>query len=59
MDNKYRMILVDDEDEVRGRIISKINPESGFEVVGIAGNGYDALELIEKFKPHVDRKSVV
>lgn len=53
MDNKYRMILVDDEDEVRGRIISKINPESGFEVVGIAGNGYDAIELIEKLKPHV------
>lgn len=53
MDNKYRMILVDDEDEVRGRIISKINPESGFDVVGIAGNGYDALELIEKLKPHV------
>jgi len=47
------MILVDDEDEVRGRIISKINPESGFDVVGIAGNGYDALELIEKLKPHV------
>ena len=53
MENKYRMILVDDEDEVRGRIISKINPESGFEVVGIAGNGYDALELIEELKPHV------
>lgn len=53
MDSKYRMILVDDEDEVRGRIISKINPESGFEVVGIAGNGYDAIELIETVKPHV------
>ena len=53
MDGNYRMILVDDEDEVRGRIISKINPASGFDVVGKAGNGYDALELIEKFKPHV------
>ena len=53
MDGNYRMILVDDEDEVRGRIISKINPASGFDVVGKAGNGYDALELIEKLKPHV------
>lgn len=49
----YKIILVDDEDEVRGRISSKILKESGFEVVGTAGNGYDALELIEKFSPHV------
>ena len=53
MENFYRMILVDDEDDVRGRIVSKIDPESGFNVVGKAGNGYDALELIEKYKPHV------
>lgn len=53
MSEKYRMILVDDEDDVRGRILSKISPQSGFEVVGKAGNGYDALELIEKYNPHV------
>lgn len=53
MDQNYRMILVDDEDDVRGRIISKINPESGFDVVGKAGNGFDALDLIEEHKPHV------
>ena len=47
------MILVDDEDDVRGRILSKINPNSGFDVVGKAGNGYDAIDLIEKYKPHV------
>lgn len=49
----YKMILVDDEDEVRGRISSKISEESGFTIVGTAGNGYDALELIEKHNPHV------
>ncbi|MBU1019789.1 MAG: response regulator [Firmicutes bacterium] len=49
----YRMILVDDEDDVRGRIVSKIKDESGFTVVGKAGNGYDALELIEKHQPHI------
>ncbi len=53
MNEKYKLILVDDEDDVRGRIISKIKPESGFTVVGKAGNGFDALELIEKYKPHV------
>jgi Response regulator containing CheY-like receiver domain and AraC-type DNA-binding domain len=46
-------VLVDDEDEVRGRIASNILAESGFEVVGTAGNGYDALELIEKHNPQV------
>jgi len=53
VDDLYKMILVDDEDEVRGRISSKISKESGFQVVAAAGNGYDALELIEKHNPHV------
>ena len=53
MEELYRMILVDDEDEVRGRISSKISLESGFSVVGTAGNGYDAIELIEKYSPHI------
>ena len=53
MKELYKMILVDDEDEVRGRISSKISTESGFSVVGTAGNGYDALELIEKLSPQV------
>ena len=47
------MILVDDEDEERGRISSKISEQSGFTVVATAGNGYDALELIEKHQPDI------
>lgn len=53
MADPYKIILVDDEDEVRGRISSKITPDSGFVVAGTAGNGYDALELIEKLSPQV------
>lgn len=53
MNEPYRMILVDDEDEERGRISSKISERSGFTVVAAAGNGYDALELIEKHQPHI------
>ena len=53
MNELYKLILVDDEDEVRGRIMSMITAATGFEVVARASNGYDALELIEKFKPHV------
>lgn len=53
MNKPYKMILVDDEDEERGRISSKISEQSGFTVVATAGNGYDALELIEKHQPDI------
>ncbi len=53
MDSLYRILLVDDEDEIRGRIGSLIDKSSGFEVVGKAGNGADAYELVEQLKPDV------
>ncbi|POR02294.1 hypothetical protein AU468_06820 [Alkalispirochaeta sphaeroplastigenens] len=53
METPYRMVLVDDEDEIRSRIASHISPESGFTVAGTAGNGYDALELVEQLAPDV------
>ena len=49
----YTIVLVDDEDEARGRTASRISPQSGFTVVGCAGNGHDALELIDELSPHV------
>lgn len=50
----YRIILVDDEEEVRKSIIHKINwNEVGFQVVGDAENGEDALEKIELLEPDV------
>lgn len=52
--NLYRIILVDDEEEVRKSIIKKINWEdAGFSVVGDAENGEDALEKIENLEPDV------
>ncbi|MEG0688748.1 MAG: response regulator [Hungatella sp.] len=52
--NLYRIILVDDEEEVRKGIIRKINWEdAGFQVVGDAENGEDALEKIEILEPDV------
>ena len=47
------MIIVDDEEEVKNRIVSKIPVDFGFEIVGLASNGYDALELIERVRPNV------
>lgn len=50
--NLYRIILVDDEEEVRKSIIKKIDWQSaGFQVVGDAENGQDALEKIEVMEP--------
>lgn len=50
----YRIILVDDEEEVRKSIIRKIGwDEVGFTVVGDAENGEDALEKIEVLEPDV------
>ena len=52
--NLYRIILVDDEEEVRQSIIKKIDWEdAGFSVVGDAENGQEALEKVEALEPDV------
>jgi two-component system, response regulator YesN len=52
MMKNYTIIIVDDEEEVKNRIVSKIPADFGFEIVGLASNGYDALELIDKLRPN-------
>ncbi|MGI5947891.1 MAG: response regulator [Lachnospiraceae bacterium] len=48
----YRIIVADDEEELRRAIIRKIQwEEIGFQVVGEAENGAEALELVEKLEP--------
>lgn len=50
----YKVLLVDDEEEVYEAIIRKLNwGELGFEVVGYARNGQEALEMAEELKPDV------
>jgi len=50
----YKLILVDDEEEVRNGIIEKIKWEQyGFKLVGEAENGREAIEMSEKFTPDV------
>ena len=45
--NPYKIMLVDDEEEVRTSIIRKIDwQDAGFEVIGDAENGKEALEKI-------------
>ncbi len=50
----YNVMLVDDEEEVRIAIEKKINwGELGFNVVGTAGNGFDALDMALQQRPDV------
>lgn len=50
----YKLILVDDEEEVRHGIIQKIEwVKYGFEIIGEVENGREALDLIEKNIPDV------
>ena len=50
----YRIMLVDDEEEVRKAMIRNMNWERlGFTVAGDAENGEDALEKLEQLEPDV------
>lgn len=48
----YKIIIADDEESVRNGIINRVQwRENGFEVVGGAENGREALELCEALRP--------
>lgn len=48
----YTVVVADDEEEIRRGIIKKVRwEELGFQVVGDAENGVEALELVEKLEP--------
>lgn len=50
----YTVLLVDDEPEIREGIIRKLDwNKYGFEIIGSAENGKDALELAEQKQPDV------
>lgn len=50
----YRVLLVDDEEEIRAGISRKIDWDSlGFTLAGEADNGEEALELAELVRPDV------
>lgn len=51
---EYRVLLADDEEEIRTGISRKIDWASlGFCLVGEAGNGEEALELADRLRPDV------
>ena len=47
----YHVILADDEDEFRGWLRTLLEVAEGFQVVGEAGTGGEALRLVELLMP--------
>lgn len=48
----YTVVVADDEDELREAVCTMIPwQDYGFRLVGSAGNGLDALQLVEKYEP--------
>lgn len=47
----YRIVLADDQKEVRGALRRFIERDGGFEVVAEAANGTAAIEAVERFRP--------
>jgi DNA-binding NarL/FixJ family response regulator len=48
-----RIVLVDDHKVVRQGLKALLEAERGFEIVGQAGDGLRALELVERLKPEI------
>lgn len=50
----YKVLVVDDEKFVRQNVVNVVEWEKlNLEIVALAGNGQEALELIEQFNPNI------
>ncbi len=53
MSSKYRIVIADDHTILREGLRKLLSSHEEFEVVGEAGNGREAIERVEKFKPNL------
>ncbi|MCL6478827.1 MAG: LytTR family DNA-binding domain-containing protein [Peptococcaceae bacterium] len=51
--NKITVLIVDDEAPAQRELCYLVNQVRGFEIVGVAGSGAEALKLFRKLKPRV------
>ena len=49
----YKIIIIDDHTLLRDMLVDTINNESNFEVVGVASDAKDSINLCENFKPDI------
>ncbi|MEG0565484.1 MAG: response regulator, partial [Hungatella sp.] len=49
----YKVIIADDEDYIRELVAKMLNQKERLEVVGIAEDGAEALDLVRKLKPDI------
>jgi CheY-like chemotaxis protein len=52
-DYRIRVLLVDDHQIVREGLVAMLQRQTKFEVVGEAGDGAEAIELVEQLRPDV------
>ncbi len=50
---KIKVLVVDDQRDLAAEIGNILTTDEGIEVVGIAGDGFEAMELLPKFSPDV------
>jgi len=53
MKSQYRILIAEDQTILREALRSLLSLNPDFEVVGEAGDGREAIHLIEKLKPHL------
>jgi DNA-binding NarL/FixJ family response regulator len=53
MKSGVRILIVDDNDDVRRDLQSVLQMAAGIQIVGTAGNGREAVEQVKKLKPDV------
>lgn len=51
MDNKKRILIVDDNPLLREALWSLLSSHQDFDIVGETGDGLEAIEFVEKLKP--------
>ena len=53
MKNKVRIIIADDHPVLSEGLVSVLNKREGMEIIGLAIDGEEALNLIRKYKPDI------
>lgn len=53
MDNKIRIVIADDSEHTRENIAAIFDFEKDIEIVGEAGNGAEAIEIVRTLKPNI------